>query len=298
MMRIGAWAGELRVYNKVMAHGVISKQTLLITKANGEQEFFDAGKLDRSLERAGASLDARRAIHSRVEQEMREGMTTDDIYAHAFDLLKKEEKPAVAARYSIKRAVFDLGPKGYPFEKYFAEVLRAHGWRTRFELMMMGRCAPHEVDVLAEKGNVRAGIEVKFHNSQGIHTDVKDALYVYARFEDLKLASNPEDRVTEGWLVTNTRLTTTAIRYGRCVGLTLYAWDYPKDRGVLSMIETARVHPLTCLTTLSQSEKQHLLDKNVVLCKTIQGTPSVLKEFGIPHDKVTAVLDEASRLCS
>lgn len=270
----------------------------LITKADGEQENYAREKLDGSLKRAGASNEARRRVIEQIERELREGMTTEDIYQYAFQALKSVEDAPVAARYSIKRAIFDLGPSGYPFESFFAEVLRAHGWRTRVEVAMNGRCAPHEVDVLADKGRVRAGIEVKFHNSAGVVTDVKDALYVHARFEDLKHAPHEHDRVTEGWLVTNTRFTRTAIRYGRCAGLTMYAWDYPRGRGIVDMIEQMGVHPLTCLTTLSSGEKQRLLERKIVLCKSIRDNPAMLTGFGISPSKIPSISHEARNLCT
>lgn len=271
---------------------------VFVIKADGEQESFNAEKLDHSLERSGAQPSVRHSIIKHIEQELTDGMTTEEIYRHAFELLKQEEKLPVAARYSIKRAVLDLGPSGYPFEKYFAEILRAHGWRAKTGIPMIGRCAPHEVDVLAEKDNVRAGIEAKFHNALGTKTDVKDALYVYARFDDLKHSLDEQMRVTEGWLVTNTEFTETAIRYARCVGLTLVGWDHPHNRGLLSMIETKKVHPLTCLTTLSGSEKQHLMENNIVLCQSVRSNPGVLTAFGIAPTKVRDVVEETRRLCS
>ena len=270
----------------------------LITKADGQQEIYAREKLDTSLKHAGASFEARARVIEQIERELREGMTTEDIYQYAFQALKSIEDIPVAARYSIKRAVFDLGPSGYPFESFFAEILRAHGWRTRVEVAMNGRCAPHEVDVLAEKGRVRAGIEVKFHNTAGVVTDVKDALYVHARFEDLKHAPHEHERVTEGWLVTNTRFTRTAIRYGRCAGLTMYGWDYPRHRGIVDMVEQMAGHPLTCLTTLSSGEKQRLLERNIVLCKSIRDNPNMLTGFGIAPSKIASVAHEAKNLCT
>ncbi|MFZ2720247.1 MAG: ATP cone domain-containing protein, partial [Minisyncoccia bacterium] len=86
--------------------------TILITKADGEKEPFDARKLDASLKRAGAEEGERGHIVSRVEKELKEGMRTEDIYSHAFEYLREESAPAVAARYSIKRAIFALGPSG------------------------------------------------------------------------------------------------------------------------------------------------------------------------------------------
>jgi hypothetical protein len=268
----------------------------MIKKADGEPELFDPTKLERSLQHAGASSTIRARILGRMLHELQPLMTTEDIYRRAYEMLKEEEVAPVAARYSVKRAVFALGPSGFPFEQFLAEVLRAHGWKTQTDLMMIGRCAPHEVDVLAEKNGKRVGIEVKFHNEQGGKTDIKDALYVHARYEDLKKSPLHTSRIDEGWLVTNTVFTRNAIRYARCANLTIIGWDYPRTRGLVSLIEDARVHPVTALTTLSENEKRRLLDRKIVLCKSV-GVPHVLKENGVPDGKIAAVIDEAKRLC-
>lgn len=269
---------------------------IFVTKADGEVELFDTAKLEQSLEHAGASSTTRARIAARILHELRPGMQTEDIYRHAFDMLQREEKHPVAARYSVKRALFALGPSGYPFEQFFAEVLRAHGWSARTGVALTGRCAPHEVDILAEKDSLRVGIEAKFHNEPGGKTDIKDALYVKARYEDLRNAPDPFSRVDAGWLITNTTFTRNAIRYAQCSNLTLIGWDYPRSRNLMSMIEEARVHPLTCLTTLSESEKHRLLDNRIVLCKHIS-SPHLLKEYGVRPDRISNVLQEAHQLC-
>jgi hypothetical protein len=267
-----------------------------VTKADGEQEVFDPSKLESSLQHAGASSTTRARITSRILQELRPGITTEEIYRHAFDMLRKEEQVPVAARYSIKRAVFELGPSGFPFEQFLGEVLKAHGWSVQTGVALTGRCAPHEVDVLAEKAGKRVGIEAKFHNEPGGKTDIKDALYVHARYEDLRRAPEKSSRVDEGWLVTNTRFTRNAVRYAQCSNLTLIGWDYPRTRGLFQMIESARVHPLTCLTTLSEGEKHRLLDNRVVLCKSIQAK-HILLEHGVKPAKIPQVIEEARQLC-
>lgn len=272
------------------------KSDILITKADGSQEPFDPAKLEHSLQHAGASSTVRARVLDHVIKELHPGMMTEDIYRHAFDMLRREEEQPIAARYSIKRAVFALGPSGFPFEQFLAEVLRAHGWMTTTGVTLTGRCVTHEVDVLAERNGDRVGIEAKFHNDPGGRTDVKDALYVAARYEDLKRAPTASSRVKEGWLVTNTRFTRNAIRYAQCSNLTLLGWDYPQTRGLLNMITEAKVHPLTCLTTLSEGEKRRLLDKRIVLCKNIQA-PHLLKEYGVKPDKIPDVLNEAKLLC-
>ncbi|MEK7106876.1 MAG: restriction endonuclease, partial [Patescibacteria group bacterium] len=269
---------------------------ILIRKADGEEEMFVPSKLDNSLARSGASPEMRERVISHVVRELKSGMTTDEIYRHAFEILRREEQSPVAARYSIKRAVFALGPSGFPFEQFLAEILRAHGWTCRTGAALNGRCAPHEVDVLAEKNGRRVGIEAKFHNDAGGKTDIKDALYVHARYEDLKKATEDSSRVDEGWLVTNTSFTHNAIRYAQCSSMTLLGWDYPDGRGLMSMIEEAKVHPLTCLTTLTEGEKRQLLDNKIVLCKSVQSR-HLLEEYGIRPGRVPQVMEEAQRLC-
>lgn len=268
-----------------------------VTKADGDRELFDPSKLEQSLEKAGASSTMRAKIAASVLHWIHPKTTTEEIYHKAFEILKKEEPTPVAARYSIKRAVFALGPSGFPFEQFLAEVLKAHGWNTRTSVELLGRCAPHEVDVLAEKDGKRVGIEAKFHNDAAGKTDIKDALYVYARYDDLKNSADPQSRVDEGWLVTNTRFTHNAVRYGRCVNLKLLSWEYPRGHGLFEMIEEGKVHPLTCLTSLSENEKRRMLDQRVVLCKSIQ-TPHLLHDFGVRPDKIKTVLSEAQQLCS
>ena len=272
------------------------QESILITKADGEQEPFDAIKLEGSLEHAGASSTTRARITAKILHELRPGMTTNEIYKHAYDMLQREEEHPVAARYSVKRALFSLGPSGFPFEQFLAEVLRAHGWSTRTGVTLTGRCAPHEVDVLAEKGGKRIGIEAKFHNEPGGKTDIKDALYVKARYDDLRATPDHSQHVDEGWLVTNTSFTRNAIQYAQCSNLKLIAWDYPHNENLMTMIEEANVHPLTCLTSLSEGEKHRLLENRIVLCKDVS-TPHLLKEYGVKPERIPQVLEEARQLC-
>jgi len=277
-------------------YGGVPAGGVLITKADGEQELFDPSKLSQSLTAAGATPEVRDRVIKHVVRELKHGMTTEEIYKHAFEILRREDRAPVAARYSIKRAVFELGPSGFPFEQFLAEVLRAHGWSARTGAILTGRCAPHEVDVLAEKDGRRVGIEAKFHNDPAGKTDIKDALYVHARYQDLTNSPDGASRTDEGWLVTNTRFTQNAIRYAQCSNLTLIGWDYPRDKGLLAMIEEARVHPLTCLTSLSGSEKRRLLDNKIVLCKHVQ-IGHLLEEYGIRSNQIPKVMEEANRLC-
>ena len=267
---------------------------ILITKMNGEQEPFDEKKLMFSLKRAGASVAMQSEIVKKIKKGLVNGMTTQEIYQKAFDILRKTKSHAhMAARYSIKRAILDLGPSGFPFERFVAEIFRHIGYKhVRSGIAMQGNCAPHEVDLYAVYKNQRIAGELKFHNSLGIKTDLKVALYVHSRFLDLG------SQIDQGWLITNTRFTRNAIRYGNCNNMRMIGWDYPAGRGIESLIDKANVHPITALTTLKQSQKRTLLDDDIVLVQTVLQNPSLLKSHGVAQSQVDAVLSEAEKLCS
>ena len=266
----------------------------LITKADGSQELFDPIKLSASLTKIGASEEMRAKILDEIHADFDSLKTTEAIYAKSYELLKNAS-PATAARYSIKRAVLALGPSGFPFEKFIAEVLRAHGaTMVQTDVTLNGACVPHEVDVYATINGTRVAIEAKFHNSLGTKTDIKDMLYVHSRFNDL-VAAKPK-KVDIGWLVTNTRFTTHAEQYALCAGVTAIGWDYPKGKDIQNLIESAGVHPVTCLTLLSHAEKQTVLSHGVVLAKEIRDRPEILKKLGIHGERAQAILEEASHV--
>src|SRR3972149_12145643 len=97
------------------------KHEIYITKASGARELFDAEKLENSLLNSGAKVESARHIVDHITRELENGMSTSMLYDHAFFLLDRMEKPA-GARYSLKRALPELGPPGFPFEKFLAEV--------------------------------------------------------------------------------------------------------------------------------------------------------------------------------
>lgn len=275
---------------------------MLITKFDGTQEEFDATKLTGSLERAGAAPDVADLILKQVEGELRPGMTTSHIYRRARELLKKHGQQPVAARYSLRRAVLELGPSGYPFEKFLGEVFKHRGYQVEVGRTIRGKCVEHEVDVVARSDKELVLVEAKFHNNQSFKTDVKVALYINARFHDLQANDFdglcPSSGACTSYLITNTKFTDAAIRYGKCAGITMIGWGYPHHGNVEDLIEEAGLHPLSCLTTLTKKEKDVLYEQGVVLCRAVADDPNLLERVGITNKKVDEIIAEANRLCS
>lgn len=271
-----------------------------VIKSTGERERFSLNKLRRSLTRSGADDETIERIVLHILPELHEGMKTSQIYKHAYSILKKSKYPA-AIRYSLRKAVLELGPSGFPFEKFVAEVLRGKGYTAQTGVILPGFCVDHEVDVLMEKGDRHVFAECKFHNQQGIKTDVKVALYVHARFMDLQKGHDLKEvkvpKVHEGWLITNTKLTSDAIQYANCAGLTVIGWDYPEKGNLQDLILEAGVHPLTFLSTLSQTDKNSLLEQGIVMCRELKSSPVALKSIGFNEDKIKEVVSEVDQVC-
>jgi len=272
-----------------------------IRKANGEKQLFDIAKLIESLSDAGANADVAQEIAKHIEEELRDGMTTHEIYSHAFRLLRKSARP-IAATYSIRRAVQELGPDGFPFERFIAEIWKSKGYETLTDQIVRGACVEHEMDVVAWNVDKLIMIEAKFHNEQGTRSDVKTALYVKARFDDLFEGGfsygGTNRHLDEGWLVTNTKFTDTAIRYGECQKLNMIGWNYPKKGNLQHLIEEAGFHPLTALSTLSKAEKFILLHNDLVLIKHVLERRDDLVSLGISQDKVARIIEEAEEILS
>ncbi len=271
-----------------------------VTKADGTQEEFKVGKLKGSLKRAGATPEEAREIAHHIEAELHDGIKTQAIYRHAFELLRQSEMPT-AARYSLRRALFGLGPSGFPFEDFLARLFAAHGYSTKTRLVLEGNCAEHELDVGAWSDTHSMVVEAKFHARPGIKSDLQVAMYCYARYLDLKkqkICSADVCGVDDFYLITNTKFTKTAIRYGECVGLKLLAWDYPRKGNLHDLIKEAHIYPITVLSSLSQKQRKTLLDRNVIVCDDLLKKPGVLRHLHLSKRKTEAVLSEARQLCN
>ena len=74
----------------------------------------------------------------------------------------------------------------------------------------------------------------------GTKSDLKVALYVKARIDDLKQNvfnyGGKDRQLDEGWLVTNTKFSSTALHYGLCNNMTMIGWNYPEKGNLQDMI--------------------------------------------------------------
>jgi hypothetical protein len=276
----------------------MTDKPIYISKSTGEKEVFELEKLERSLQRAHASPGVISKVTSHIMRELEEGMSTQQIYDHAFEVLHVIEKGA-ALRYSLKRALLDLGPTGFPFEKFIAEIFKYQKYTTLTDQMVAGMCVEHEVDVVAWKDDNLIMSEVKFHNQLGLKSDLKVVLYVKSRFDDLAKAPHTYGgkhfTLAEGQLITNTKFTISAIKFAECQNMKIIGWNYPLDGNLQDLIEKAGLHPITSLRALSDHDKKDLLAKGIVLCKSLEDE-QVRASLGLSAAHSEAILEEIHHL--
>lgn len=267
-----------------------------ITKASGKKERFDPEKFKKSLQRAGANATTIDQLLHAIEKDP-SLRTTRGIYSFALAQLHAQN-PAVATRYNIKRALYELGPAGFPFEQFIAALFQEQGYAVKTDQTLQGRCVAHELDVIARNDDSLEYIECKFHSRQGLICDIKVPLYVHSRIQDIINASEKKlYPYPHGWVATNTRFSSEAITYAECIGLSLLGWSYPQGNSLPELIERYNVHPITALVSLTHRQKRLLMQKGLVLCRDVAQHTHLLRELGISPLAITGIVAEAN-LCS
>ena len=229
-----------------------------------------------------------------------QGISTKEIYNRSFALLKKNKRH-LASKYKLKKAIYELGPTGFPFEQFISYILKYSGYETSVGRVLNGKCVTHEIDVVAHKNNETILVECKFHSEQGPKCNVKVPLYINSRYQDIKenwkLKKN-RTLLKQGWVVTNTRFTKDALIYGSCADLYLVSWDYPKGNSLKERIDRLSLYPITVSTILSNREKQFLLARNIVLCRNLSEESFHLDHLGVSDLRKGKILNEIKLICN
>lgn len=266
---------------------------LQITKADGTREDYQEDKIRASASRVGVRGDLQEAMLKEIRAHLYDGIKTSEIYDTIRSYLSNHDAPHLSTKYNLKAALAELGPSGYPFEKFLAALLTAKGYDCKTNQVLQGGCVTHEVDVLAVKDETTWFVEAKFHRSPTQPTDVRVTLYIHSRYLDLSAASPAK---TLPWIITNTRFTSDAVSYANCQNIPLTSWSYPRGDGLVDWIEATGLHPITMLDGLQVEDKRRLLAEGVVTCQQFITSPRV--STLLPRDRYQDVLALARRVCA
>lgn len=278
----------------------MKSKVIRVTKMSGDQVLFDEEKLKRSLRRSRADEDVIAEVITKVKTQLYDSMPTKDIYKLAFTYLKKHSAFS-ASRYKLKSAILELGPSGFPFEKYIAELLKFKNYSTEVGTIVQGHCVSHEIDIIAINEENHLIIECKFHSDQRRFCDIKVPLYIHSRFKDVELRLNEKhprgSRTYLGGLITNTRFSSDALQYGNCMGMFMLSWDYPLNKSLKMLIDQSGLHPITSLLTLTKNEKEQLLMSGIVLCRDLEKEKKKLQSINISELRINKIMDEVKSIC-
>lgn len=265
----------------------------------GEIVEFEISKLENSLRNSGAGEQSLKRVLETILPKCFDGITTGELYRMAFEELKKISN-SVAARYSLKKALLELGPAGFYFEQWIARVFQNIGYKTETGQLIKGHAVTHEADVIAKKDDKTYWVECKFRNAEDTKISVTTPMYVLSRIKDISDIQynlfGTKTEFTDGWLITNTYFTKDSIAFSEYYGLRLLSWDYPKDKNIKSLVDQNALYPITCLTTLDGKQKQKLLEEKCVLAKELFNNQNLLNILELNEEKKSEVLKEAREL--
>lgn len=269
-----------------------------VTKRNGDQAAFDSDKLKKALQAAGADNQQQQQVLNKLEASLYDGIPTQKIYRLAFNLLKHESHK-VAGRYKLKNAIMELGPTGFPFERFVGRIFEALGYEVQTGVTVQGKCVSHEIDVIARKPNEMLMLECKFHSDNSTKSSVQVPLYIHSRFIDVKARWEEQygkNLRYRGGVITNTRFSDDAQSYGHCAGMLMLSWDAPQGDSLKDRIDRSGLHPLTSLISLTKAQKQQLLEHELVLCRDLADKRHLLEAMHISERQIGKILREAASL--
>ncbi|MGK0209564.1 MAG: hypothetical protein ACI83O_000843 [Patescibacteria group bacterium] len=268
-----------------------------IVKADGSVMKFDPKAIVNSIVRAGGKPKYAKEVAGTVEKKVKNGIRSEDVLDLTLSCMINN--PVLAARYDLKRAIMELGPSGFAFEEYFGQILKHYGYKTQVGMTIKGEVVSQEIDVIArsDDGKRIAMIEAKYHNSTGIRSDTKVAMYTYARFLDVK--HNKKFGFNEAWLVTNTKCTNNARRYASGVDLKIIAWRYPKTGNLQEMIEKKGLYPITILRKLEKGVKEKLFSAKIVMAADMMkySLDELVAKTHLKKGQLERIMHEAKSIC-
>jgi hypothetical protein len=272
---------------------------VLVTKADGTRQLFDREKIIGTCLRMGVSRKVADEVAGRVEKRLYDGIPTSKILQMTFRLLRSY-KPAVKHLLDLRRGLSLMDSK--PEFEVFVQVLLANsGFEVSPNEIVPGKCVEHEVDAIAKKGGVTYFVEAKHHVKYHTPTGLDESRIARAILEDVMegfQCGSCDLKIDRAMIVTNTRYSEHARRYGKCRNILQIGWNSPADLSLQSMIEENDLYPISCLRGLKRAAKTKLVNAGIVLMKQLlEEKPSTLaRKTGIPKETLRQIREKAETI--
>src|SRR6185437_8835047 len=111
-----------------------------VIKADGSRQPYQEIKVINAIRRAGIPHQLHQEVLDHVNTKVYDQIPTSEIYHHILEYLDASTEPFSRAKFSLKQAIMQLGPTGYPFEDFVAKILETQGYEVLVRQIMLGRC--------------------------------------------------------------------------------------------------------------------------------------------------------------
>lgn len=265
-----------------------------VLKEDGEKESFNPAKVKHAVRRSGLSAKESDEVVRELRPHLYNGIRTKQIYRLVYGIID-EMRPEVSHKYNLKRAMQRIGPAGYEFEDFISTLLEREGYSTKVRQNLEGRCVSHEIDVVAGRGDETYMIECKFRNQPGYKCRIQTALYVYARYLDLREGAKKGycQKFTKPWLVTNAKFSQDVMTYSDCMGIELLGWRYPLKNGLETRVDRSKCYPISVINMSDRVLRQLLRKKIVTIYDVPESAQTLAKKTGISLRKSRDIIERA-----
>ena len=267
-----------------------------VTKADGTRQLFDREKVVKTCLRMGASRKIADEVSGKVENTLYDGIPTSKILQMTFRLLRKYT-PTIRHLLDLRKGLSLMDSK--PEFENFVQILLAHnGFEVTPNRLVTGRCVEHEVDTIARKDGVTYFVEAKHHINYHTLTGLDESRIARAVLEDITEGfelGKSNLKIDRAMIVTNTRYSEHARRYGKCRNILQIGWDIPANLSLQNMIEEKNLYPLSCLKGLKNETKTKLVNSGIVLMKQLfEEKPSTLaRKTGVQKETLKQIIEKA-----
>jgi hypothetical protein len=239
-------------------------RNFFIYKADGRKVRFNPNKILSTCIRAGASQKTAQRILKKVRSDVYHNMGTSDIYKLVLQAISEEkDELGLHQRYRLKEAIMQLGPSGFAFENYVADLLKYYDLQVSgIRVKISGQCALHEIDLIGISNSKQFMIECKHNSYRGTYVGLKVALYTHARFLDTSPKFSGEI------IFCNTKISENAKQYAKCIGQQVFSWRYPSEKSLEKIIEQNKLYPITILN-LSPKELEIFFGIGMMIAKDL-----------------------------
>ncbi len=267
----------------------------MVTKADGSRQQFDRDKIIGTCMRMGATRYEAEEIAGKIESRVYDGIPTTKVLQMIFQFIHKY-RPQASRLYDLRRGLSLMNSK--PEFEIFVQILLANiGFEVDSNRILKGKCVEHEVDAIARKNGVTYFVEAKHHYNYHTFTGLDESRIARALLEDVTEGFNQgltNLKIDKAMIVTNTKYSEQALRYGACRNILQIGWSTPADLGLRDIIQKNDLYPLSCVRGLKAEMRMQLVDSGLVLISQIlkEDSAALAVRTGLPREIIRTIKEE------